>query len=149
MKKFLAIALYALPLAITPTVFAQTSSTTPATTTSPASPAVEPGTSGVTDPTMAGATPAVKISGWSVKHAIMGKSVYNEQDKKIGSIKDVVLQPDGRVSSFVVEVGGFLGMGEHTVAVPFDKVTKTNDKLVLAGYTKDQLKALPDVKITK
>jgi sporulation protein YlmC with PRC-barrel domain len=89
-----------------------------------------------------------EINGQSVKSDMMGESVYNDQDEKIGSIKDVVLDSNGKVTDIVIGAGGFLGMGEHDVAVPFSKVTQSGDKLILQGYTKDQLKALPRATVT-
>ena len=41
---------------------------------------------------------------------------------KVGSIEDVVLGPDGRATAVVIGVGGFLGIGEKKVALPFDQV---------------------------
>ncbi|TCT10157.1 PRC-barrel domain-containing protein [Paralcaligenes ureilyticus] len=154
MKKFLAVALYALPFAMTPTVFAQTAATAPpAANHSPTAPysanPAAPSTPGAGMAIPANSASTETISGWSVKDKIMSKTVYNEKNEKIGAIEDVVLTPDGKASAFVVGAGGFLGMGEHNVAVPFDKITKTNDHLVLEGYTKDQLKALPEVKVSK
>lgn len=162
MKKFLVTALYVLPLAVTPAVFAQTGSTAPSTDTSPTAPptrgpgapapgipAPAPSGSGMGTTPTAPPTPAKLISGLSVKDRLMGKNVYNEKDEKIGAVEDVVLTSEGMASTLVVGAGGFLGMGERNVAIPFKDVAKTNDKLVLAGYTKDQLKALPEVKVTK
>ena len=73
----------------------------------------------------------------------MGESLYNEADEKIGNITDATVSSEGQVTSLIVGAGGFLGVGEHNVAIPFDKIQKTGDKLILAGYTKDQLKELP------
>ena len=53
----------------------------------------------------------------------MGQSVYNGQNESIGSINDLVLQKQGGVIAAVVGVGGFLGIGQKNVAVPFDKIT--------------------------
>ncbi|TEA79643.1 PRC-barrel domain-containing protein [Allopusillimonas ginsengisoli] len=89
------------------------------------------------------------ISGWSVKDNIMGKAVFNENDEKIGDISDVVLSSEGQAAYFIVGAGGFLGVGARDVAIPYDKITQTEDKLVLPGYTKDQLKALPKVEVAK
>jgi hypothetical protein len=107
-------------------------------------------------PAPAGATPAADtateaITGWSVKDRFMGKAVVNEKDEKIGDIKDVVLSSDGKAVYLIIGAGGFLGMGERDVALPFEKLTHTadSDKLVLEGYTKDQLKALPKVEVAK
>ncbi len=87
------------------------------------------------------------ISGISVKKSIMGKAVYNEADEKIGDISDVVLASDGQAAYFIVGAGGFLGLGEHNVAIPYEKIQQNGDKMVLPGFTKDQLKALPKVEV--
>lgn len=96
-----------------------------------------------------GATPTQAVDGQSVKHSFMGKAVYNENDEKIGDVQDVVLDADGKATTFVIGAGGFLGMGQHDVAVPFDKITQTDDRLILGGFTKEQLKALPAVEVSK
>jgi hypothetical protein len=45
----------------------------------------------------------------------------------------------------IIEVGGFLGMGESLIAVPYDSLTlnDTGDKITLAGATKEELQRLP------
>ena len=53
---------------------------------------------------------------------ILGNSVYNQQNQRIGDLNDLVIGPDGRVVAFVVGVGGFLGIGERDVAIPFEQV---------------------------
>jgi len=95
------------------------------------------------------AKPTQTVDGHSLKHSIMGKAVYNENDEKIGDVEDVVLDADGKATTFVIGAGGFLGMGQHDVAVPFDKITQTDDRLILQGFTKEQLKALPAVEVSK
>ncbi len=52
----------------------------------------------------------------------MGQSVYNGQNESIGSINDLVSLKQGGVIAAVVGVGGFLGIGQKNVAVPFDKI---------------------------
>jgi hypothetical protein len=47
------------------------------------------------------------------------QNVYNPSEQKIGKISDVLVEKDGRIAAFIVSVGGFLGMGEKHVAVPF------------------------------
>ncbi len=89
------------------------------------------------------------VTGLSVKSNIMGKTVYNEKNEKVGEITDVVLASDGKAAYFIIGAGGFLGLGSHDVAIPFDKVTHSSDKMMLQGYTKEQLKALPQVKVEK
>lgn len=48
--------------------------------------------------------------------------VYNEANEKIGDINDVILDRSGKVANVILGVGGVLGVGEHYVAVAFDKL---------------------------
>jgi sporulation protein YlmC with PRC-barrel domain len=71
------------------------------------------------------------------------QSVYDPSNNKIGEVMDVLLVPDGRVSALIVGVGGFLGIGEKDVAVPFSAVkhTSRDGKVYLTlDTTKDALK---------
>jgi len=86
------------------------------------------------------------ITGWSAKDDLMGKSVFNENDDKIGDINDVVISSDGQTMYLLVGAGGFLGMGAKNVAVPFDRFERRDDRILLSGYSKEQLKALPEVR---
>lgn len=88
-------------------------------------------------------------SGWSVSDKIIGQNVYNEEQEKVGDIRDVVLDDNGQATDYVIGVGGFLGMAEHSVAIPYDEVDYAEDQFILRNYTKDQLKDLPEVKVTK
>jgi len=53
---------------------------------------------------------------------VVGLNVYNDQNDNVGSINDLLMDKSGNVKAAVLGVGGFLGMGEHLVAVPFDKI---------------------------
>ena len=53
---------------------------------------------------------------------LMGLDVYNEANEKLGDINELILDKNGRVNAVVIEVGGFLGMGEHDIAVTMDKL---------------------------
>jgi sporulation protein YlmC with PRC-barrel domain len=71
------------------------------------------------------------------------QNVYDPSEKKIGEISDVLVDKDGKISAFIVSVGGFLGMGEKHVAVPFDNIHETQgrrDRLLTMNATKDALK---------
>jgi sporulation protein YlmC with PRC-barrel domain len=77
------------------------------------------------------------------------QNVYDPSDQKIGEIKDVLITKDGKVGAFIVAVGGFVGMGEKDVAVPFEDIkgTKKNDKWYLTMQAnKDELKNAPGLK---
>jgi sporulation protein YlmC with PRC-barrel domain len=53
---------------------------------------------------------------------LMGLNVYNDANEKLGDINELILDKDGKVSAVVIGVGGFLGMGEHDIAVSMDKL---------------------------
>ena len=53
---------------------------------------------------------------------LVGLSVYNDKNESVGSINDLLTDKSGNIKAVVIGVGGFLGVGEHLVAVPFDKV---------------------------
>ena len=53
---------------------------------------------------------------------LAGVDVYNEANEKIGDINDVIFDRSGKVANVILGVGGVLGMGEHYVAVAFDKL---------------------------
>ena len=81
---------------------------------------------------------------------IVGTNVYNDANKDVGVIKDIAFGPSG-VKAFIVDVGGFLGMGGHDVAVnpsaiklSYDNSAKKWDARMQA--TAEQLKAAPEYK---
>jgi sporulation protein YlmC with PRC-barrel domain len=54
-------------------------------------------------------------------------NVYNNNNEKIGEIEDILLDQSGKAEVVVLEVGGFLGMGKHTVALPYSQVKFMNE----------------------
>jgi sporulation protein YlmC with PRC-barrel domain len=87
---------------------------------------------------------ALVLQGWRASKLI-GATVYNDKDERIGKIEDMIVSPDGKVSVAVIDVGGFLGIGQHRVAIPADRFTDIKaKKLVLPKATKESLKALPE-----
>jgi sporulation protein YlmC with PRC-barrel domain len=82
-------------------------------------------------------------AGWSAKRSILGQSVYNDKNERVGSIDDIVVAPDKAISYAILNAGGFLGLTKHDVAVPVSQFKLVDQKLVLAGATKDALKATP------
>jgi sporulation protein YlmC with PRC-barrel domain len=78
-----------------------------------------------TDATNAGATMHTEGE-WRVSK-LVGVDVYNEANERIGDVNDVILDRSGKVANVILGVGGFVGMGEHYVAVAFDKLKWVND----------------------
>jgi sporulation protein YlmC with PRC-barrel domain len=80
------------------------------------------------------------------------QNVYDPSDTKIGEISDVLIGNDGKIESFMVAVGGFLGMNEKDVAVPFSAIhgVEKNGKWWLTmNTTKDALKSASGYKYDK
>jgi sporulation protein YlmC with PRC-barrel domain len=64
---------------------------------------------------------------------IVGLSVYNDKNESVGSINDLLTDRSGNIKAVVLGVGGFLGVGEHLVAVPFDKIKFVNEPVAYTG----------------
>ena len=77
---------------------------------------------------------------------VIGSNVVNEENEVIGKIDDLLISPDGKEPYAVLSIGGFLGMGTHLVAVPYETLKSTDDKIVLPGGTKNSLRMLPEFK---
>lgn len=82
---------------------------------------------------------------------LTGANVYGPNNNDIATIADLVLTPEGKVSQVVMDVGGFLGMGEHRVALPMERINVAQrdggDIRVYTDMTEDELKALPKFEI--
>src|SRR5580700_7789041 len=81
--------------------------------------------------------------GWSAKRQVLGQSVYNDKGEAIGKVDDIVIAPDKAVSYAIIGAGGFLGVGKHDVAIPVSQLKQSDGKFVLAGATKEVIKAMP------
>jgi sporulation protein YlmC with PRC-barrel domain len=77
------------------------------------------------------------------------QNVYDPSDNKIGEVSDVLIDKEGRVTAVVLAVGGFLGMGEKDVVIPFKALQmkqKDNKSYLVVNATKDALKKAPGFK---
>jgi sporulation protein YlmC with PRC-barrel domain len=109
---------------------------------------VEPTTTGVATP---GATQALSTlpTNTTTIASYYKKYVYDRADSKIGEISDVLVNSEGKIDGFIVSVGGFVGIGEKNVAVPFNAVKATqrnNSWWLTMDSTKDQLEKAPGYK---
>lgn len=97
------------------TAFAQTA--TPRATTPPAAaPATAP----------ADIAPKGASGHWR-SSKLIGVKIYNDQNDRLGDINEIILDPTGKVTGYVVGVGGFLGMGEHDILVEPSKIKFVNE----------------------
>lgn len=81
--------------------------------------------------------------GWSANRQVLGQAVFNDKNERIGAVDDIVIAPDKAISYAIIGAGGFLGVGRHDVAIPVSQLTQVDGKFVLAGATKEALKAMP------
>ncbi|CAO3446851.1 PRC-barrel domain-containing protein [Azospirillum largimobile] len=79
---------------------------------------------------------------------LIGKNVYGRDNEKIGEVDDVILDANGQAKQLVVSSGGFLGIGEKQVAVDYTAANwdSQNNRLNLAGMSRDDVKAMPEFK---
>jgi hypothetical protein len=119
--------------------------TTPATTSPGTSASGTPAASGSGTPQFVVAS--VRLDGGWRASKFIGSTVYDDQNQKIGSVDDLVMSGKDKVAIAVVSVGGFLGIGNKLVAVPFDHLsydpTSKDAKVVMTGASKDTLTSMP------
>jgi sporulation protein YlmC with PRC-barrel domain len=82
-----------------------------------------------------------------------GQAVINNASETIGDINDLLFDKSGRISTAVIGVGGFLGMGEKSIAVPFAELSFTADakgkRVVTLAMSKESLQAAPSFQPTE
>ncbi len=78
---------------------------------------------------------------------LVGRSVVNEKNETIGKLDDIIIAHDNKLYS-TLQVGGFLGLGSHLVAMPFDslKIEDGGRKIELPGASREQLQQLTEFK---
>ncbi|WP_456617856.1 MULTISPECIES: PRC-barrel domain-containing protein [unclassified Bradyrhizobium] len=85
-------------------------------------------------PTAATATTTTtSASGQWRASKMSGLKVYNDANENIGSINELLMDKNGDIKIAVIGVGGFLGLGEHLVAVPFEKLKFVNEAVAYTG----------------
>ena len=117
-----------------------------AQTTTP-SPAVTPPPAAAPAPMVRrDANPAITSSGM-LASKIIGTKVKNNAGESVGTIDDLVIRPNDQVVMAVVSVGGFLGIGDRKVAVPWSELSVyASDRSIVYDVTKQQLEKKPEFK---
>ncbi|PMS29955.1 photosystem reaction center subunit H [Paraburkholderia rhynchosiae] len=92
-------------------------------------------------------TDVVQLASGYRASKLAGADVFNKNKDTIGTLDDLIVSPSGDRGTYaILSVGGFLGMGKHLVAVPFNDLQITNRRVVLPEATKKSLEALPEFK---
>jgi sporulation protein YlmC with PRC-barrel domain len=92
-------------------------------------------------PTSAGNLKVVAV-GYRASN-LLNSPVYNIDGHKMGKVIDIIVTQQAAVSYFILDVGGFLGIGSKQIAVPANAFKVIDKKVVLPGVTVDELKKLP------
>ncbi|MBS7541039.1 PRC-barrel domain-containing protein [Ancylobacter lacus] len=148
-------------LSLTPAVaLAQSAApTTPpaATETAPSTAPVNPSTTAPAEnmPSQATVSPTgarfinEQAAGQWMSSDLVGTNVVTATDESLGSISDLIVEKDGRVTAAVIDVGGFLGIGAKPVAVSFNALTVApadNGQKVVVSASRDELNQAPEFK---
>lgn len=82
----------------------------------------------------------------------LGSPIYSAGGEQMGDVKDVLFDRTGKIQTVVIGVGGFLGLGEKRVAVPFEVVTYSDDndvRRIIVPLTKEALQSAPAYKVSE
>lgn len=113
---------------------------------------------GLADPLMAQSPPqtaalikldTTKLASGYRASKIIGGVVINEANETVGKVDELLIGPDGRTPYAVLSVGGFLGLGDRLVVVPYESLKMAANKIMLPGATKEALKALPEFRYAR
>jgi sporulation protein YlmC with PRC-barrel domain len=94
-------------------------------------------------PTATVTTTTVTATSWMTREApgqwraskLIGLNVYNNDSEKIGDISELIVNRAGKIEAIVVGAGGFLGLGEHDVAVPYSQIAWSDQPVAASRNT--------------
>jgi sporulation protein YlmC with PRC-barrel domain len=64
---------------------------------------------------------------------VVGLSVYNDNNENLGSINELLTDKSGKIQGVVLSIGGFLGVGSHLVAIPYEKIKFVDQPIAYTG----------------
>jgi sporulation protein YlmC with PRC-barrel domain len=85
--------------------------------------ALQPGAEPITTAVIVPKWMTQEVAGQWRASKLIGLNVYNHDNEKIGGITELVVDKSGKLDAVVVGAGGFLGLGEHDVAIPYSQIT--------------------------
>lgn len=81
--------------------------------------------------------------GYSVQNSILRQPVFNDDDQRIGTINDLIIDLEGSASLVIIGTGRFVGSARHDVAIHIGHLMNRNGRFVLEGASKEAIRALP------
>lgn len=101
-----------------------------AQTTTPASPSPAPAATATTS-----SMPGNLKGNWRASK-LVGLAVYNEANEKLGDVSEILVDNTGKINAVIIGIGGFLGVGQHDIAVTFDKLKWVEEPIRSASADK-------------
>jgi hypothetical protein len=87
------------------------------------------------------------IAGGYTAEELIGADIVNANGDAIDEVSDLLIDQNNEVTHVLVDVGGVLGIGTKTVALPIEQLTvaqgSSDDPAFVTQMTEDQLEALP------
>jgi len=124
----------------------------PAAEPAPSAPSVDPEAT-IPDKSASKTAPSDKLVGLGTEVAasdLLSQKVKNSANETVGDINDLSIGSDGKIAAVIIGVGGFLGMGEKNVQLPYEQLTFSRDAngylVVTANITKESLQSAPEWK---
>jgi hypothetical protein len=74
---------------------------------------------------------------------VIGLSVYNDANEKLGSISELLTDKSGKITAAIIGVGGFLGVGQHDIAVNFDQLKWVDEPVKATTASADKMPGAP------
>lgn len=111
--------------------------------------AADAGTASGMDDEETGQDAIVNSDGTFNTSNVIGAAVENATGDKLGEVNEIVVQPDGKISGVVLDVGGLLGVGARSVMLDWDKlelVERDGRDVLMTKATEESLEAMPEYK---
>jgi hypothetical protein len=86
------------------------------------------------------------VSIGSTTNDYVNQDIFNRSGEKLGTIKDILVGPDGKMAAAVMNVGRYLGIGDKDIAIPFSALQleqRDNSRRIVIDATRDALQAAP------
>jgi sporulation protein YlmC with PRC-barrel domain len=88
--------------------------------------------------------PDLSLAPGDLTSKMIGATVVNSIDETVGTVDDLIITPDQKVSLAVLSVGGFVSIGKKYVVVPYSVLEVHDTQMLFLTATKESLKVLPD-----
>jgi sporulation protein YlmC with PRC-barrel domain len=93
--------------------------------------------------------PLVTPLGWYRASEIVDHAVKNDQGEELGEMDDLIIRRNGKVKKAILQVGGFLEIGDRLVAVPFKSLKKRDKEDIVYSITRENLEEHPEFSYEK